>query len=201
MPTAASAGSAVRDGDDMDLVRHHLLGIPAPVEHREDPRTRRGGASASGAVSITVPTTSVPGMKGSGGRRWYLPSTTSCVAKETPVASMRMRTPRGRIGGGGTSFSSSASKWRQDLADDSAHHSSIRILASAHQAAPSGRIPPAAEGGELRRGIGHRLGTEGRQPRPHLGCRSAAATACCIRSTIGTGVRAGAHIPYQDAIA
>ncbi len=74
-----------------------------------------GGASGtSGAHSSTVPTASVPGTKGSGGRRWYFPATTSWVAKLTPAAATRRRTAPGRIGGGGISFGSSASNSRQD---------------------------------------------------------------------------------------
>jgi hypothetical protein len=64
--------------------------------------------------SSTVPTASVPGVKGKGGRRWYLPATTSRVAKETPAASTRIRTAPARRGGGGMSCTSSSSQSRQD---------------------------------------------------------------------------------------
>ncbi len=46
----------------------------------------------AGSTSVTMPDASVPGAKGKGGRRWYLPAMIRVVAKLTPAALMRMRT-------------------------------------------------------------------------------------------------------------
>src|SRR5690606_38346711 len=46
----------------------------------------------SGATSRISPETSVPGVKGSGGLRWYLPDTKRLTAKPTPAWQTRMRT-------------------------------------------------------------------------------------------------------------
>ena len=54
-------------------------------------------------VSSTTPVISVPGVKGKGGLRWYLPAITSEEAKETPAALTSMRNWSGLSAGSSTS--------------------------------------------------------------------------------------------------
>src|SRR5918995_233719 len=70
-------------------------------------------------TSVTTPETSVPGAKGKGGRRWYLPAITRVVAKLTPAALILMRTWPGFRATGSTSSSFRSSgppHWRQIMA-------------------------------------------------------------------------------------
>ena len=71
----ASMGSAVIDGGN-------------PVGQSSTVHTRSPGVKrvTAGPTAATMPLVSVPGTKGSGGLRWYLPCTTRLVAKLTPAA-------------------------------------------------------------------------------------------------------------------
>ena len=71
------------------------------------------------SISVTTPDASVPGAKGKGGRRWYLPAITSVVAKLTPAARTLMRTWPGLSAGCSISSSRRSSgppHWRQIIA-------------------------------------------------------------------------------------
>ncbi len=70
-----------------------------PVRHAVTP----------GAVSITRPTTSAPGTKGSGGLTWYLPAIHRLIEKLRLAYSTVMRTPPG--GSSGTGNSSTRKSW------------------------------------------------------------------------------------------
>ena len=77
----------------------------------------------AGSTSVTTPEASVPGAKGKGGRRWYLPAITRVVAKLTPAARIFMRTWPALSGAGSTSSSRRSSgppQWRQIIARMSA---------------------------------------------------------------------------------
>jgi hypothetical protein len=63
-----------RLGEDIDLVGDRFLGSPTLSRLQ------------AGSTLVTTPETSVPGAKGKGGRRWYLPAITRVVAKLTPAA-------------------------------------------------------------------------------------------------------------------
>src|SRR5689334_939715 len=125
------------------------------------------GSGTSGALSSTVPTASVPGTKGKGGLRWYLPATTNCVAKETPAAATLIRTPPGRSGGGGISFTSSWSNSRQ-LSQTNAFISVGPDIGITHQLAPA-RILRGDETREMLRRIRYRHRAERGHARLRLG--------------------------------
>jgi hypothetical protein len=99
-------------------VGHGFFGQPAQssTATTSSPTLSRVHAAST---SITTPEASVPGAKGSGGLRWYLPAITRVVAKLTPAALILMRTWPALSGGRSTSSrckSSGPPHWRQIIA-------------------------------------------------------------------------------------